>query len=265
MTTLSDFSLPGSAEILEVQAFGRRWYLTPVLEPLWTPDGDLYALELLSRLHDARNGEEAEPAAFFSQAPRSEQQRVLAWQLALLTRLSPWCTDRQVPVTLNLTRGLATVLLATPELADDTRLLARWLRLEISEHFLSTDGQPERDPLLAGLKQLAPLWLDDFGVGTAGLAWLLSGQPSVVKLDRRLFCELAVLPEGINFLRALSALARGLDICTVAEGVASDVEMQAACLACVDACQGWRWPAVTFNELGALPARLPESPGRRTQ
>ncbi|MDI6539116.1 EAL domain-containing protein [Pantoea ananatis] len=261
---MTTFILPHAVLPLGVQAFGRRWQLTPVLEPLWTPAGDLYALELLSRLHDAQTGDATGAAVFFTQAPRPEQQRVLAWQISLLTLLAPWCADRRVPVTLNLNRGLAAMLLAEPELGDDVRLLARWLRLEVSEDFLKAGAAPERDPLLAGLGRLAPLWLDDFGAGATGLAWLTGGHFEAVKLDRRLFTEFAGLPEGVAFMKALSALAAGLGVRTVAEGVADDALAAAAREADVDACQGWRWPAVTVSELGTLPARLPAAPRRST-
>ena len=69
---------------------------------------------------------------------------------------------------------MAVRVLADQDMAARIVRLSPWLRLEISEHFLPADGQPERDPLLKGLRSLAPLWLDDFGSGTAGLSALMT-------------------------------------------------------------------------------------------
>lgn len=257
MTTSSAFSLP-----LSVQAFGRRWQLTPVLEPVWDADGTLIAAELLSRVHGCDTGDACPPGDFFADLPRPALARILGWQLELLALLRPWCASRQVAVSLNLRRPQALLLVSHPAMAEAAAALAPWLRLEISEDFVPPGEVALADPVLDALTPLAPLWLDDFGAGATGLTWLLDGQFEAVKLDRRLFHELAELPEGVTFMAALAALARGLDVRLIAEGVADDALMQAAVAAGVAACQGWRWPAVPLPDLGRLPGRLPDFPPR---
>ncbi|MHC0025528.1 EAL domain-containing protein [Enterobacter vonholyi] len=259
----SALTLPHAVQPFDVQSFGRRWLLTPMLEPLWTPDGELYALELLSRLHGRETGDSYPAGDFFADLPQTELARILSWQLELLALLRPWCETRRVPVSINLLRPQALVLVSHTAMAEAVLALAPWLRLEISENFIPPGGGGGTDPVLDALRPLAPLWLDDFGAGSTGLAWLMNGQFMAVKLDRRLFSELAGLPEGVAFMAALSALAQGLDVKLIAEGVADDTLMQSARDAGVDACQGWRWTAVSVSELGDLPARLPDLPVRR--
>lgn len=242
---------------LSVPAFGRVWHLTPVFAPLWGADGRLTALEMLSRLQDRDSGAPAAPEMFFTQAPQAELLRVLHWQLDVLTLLVPWCRRRGVPVSLNITRGLAQRLLGEPDMVAAVQVLAPSLRLEISERFLSPDTVPEHDLLLQGLRALAPLWLDDFGAGATGLAWLMSGAFEVVKVDRLFFCDLARLPEGVHFLRALADLAGTVNARMVAEGVESRALMQTALTAGVSTCQGWLWPEVPLSTLATLPAGLP--------
>lgn len=240
---------------LSVYVFGRTWQmtLTPVFDPLWRPDGTLAALELLSRFTDAESGTSASPERFFSQASPGVQHSMLCWQADLLTAIAPWCLSRQVPVSLNLSRPLATMVQAESGIAGALLALSPYLRLEISERFLNPDVLPGSDPLLQGLRPLAPLWLDDFGAGTAGLAGLLSGAFDAVKVDRRLFCDLVSLSGGPRFLHSLT----GLDTRVIVEGVETLPLLQAARDAGVSACQGWLWPEVTTDKLATLPDSLP--------
>ena len=246
---------------LTVAAYSRLWSVTPVWEPVWRPDGSLMALEMLSRLTDRESGVAGEPEAFFARLPDTEQLGVLTWQLDTLARLRLWCGARRTPVSVNITRAVAVRVLADQDMAARIVRLSPWLRLEISEHFLPADGQPERDPLLKGLRSLAPLWLDDFGSGTAGLSALMAGGFEAVKLDRRLFRDIAGLPEGLRFLQAMAGLAAGLGMQIIAEGVENDTLFAAARAAQAGGCQGWRWPAVTADELGRLPRSLPDIAG----
>lgn len=257
------FTLPHAVQPLAVQAFGCRWLLTPSLEPLWTPSGVLTALELLTLPTDRDTGQLRPAEGFFAGLPQSELDRLLIWQLALLALLRPWCAHRLVPVTLNLTRPLATLLATRPELTNAAAALAPWLRLEVSEDFLPLGADIAADPLLSALLPVAPLWLDDFGAGATGLNWMLDGHFEAIKVDRRLFHELSGLHEGRSFLRSLASLALRRGVLMVAEGVSDGALMQAAADSGFFACQGWRWPAVAVSELNALPSRLPDAPRGR--
>lgn len=246
-----------SSLLLTVPAFGRVWQLSPVFGPIFSPDGSLIALEMLSRIADRDSGVAASPEMFFAQIPLTEQRRILVWQLEVLTLLAPWCATRRLSVSLNVSRTLALRILADPVVSESASLLAPWLRLEVSERFLSPDNRPEQDPLLSALQPLAPLWLDDFGAGTTGLTWLLSGVFEGVKLDRHLFRDLTALPEGPSFLCSLATLVRAQGAQLIAEGVETQELLEVVACSGLDACQGWLWPEVVAAQLADLPDHLP--------
>ncbi|MEE9699140.1 EAL domain-containing protein [Lelliottia amnigena] len=245
-----------SVEPLLVPAFGRFWQVRPAFAPVWRRDGRLMALEMLSRVQDPETGALCSPDIFFSETPQSEQFRILCWQLDVLSLLVKWSRIRDVPFSLNINRGQALSLLGDPYISGRVQTLAPLLRLEISERFIDKDTHPENDPVLQGVRGLTTLWLDDFGAGATGLSWLMSGFFDVVKIDRQLFRELVLLPEGVCFLNAFSSLARALNTRITAEGVENRTLMAKALSAGVDSCQGWLWPEVSFTELETLPTFL---------
>ena len=244
---------------LAVPAFGRVWHLTPWLEPVWRADGQLTALEMLSRPADRETGVAARPARFFAGIPPREQLRILRWQMATLKRMAPWCAVRHIPVSLNIDRPLAQLLLAEAAPREELLALAPHVRLEINECFLPPGGKPPEDRCLQGLAELAPLWLDDFGAGSTGLSWLMSGIFEAVKIDRRLMERLLASPGGDEFLAGLCELARGVRTRTIAEGVATHALLDFARRAQVASCQGWLWPGLQPEQLYQLADRLPEA------
>ncbi|WP_196774048.1 EAL domain-containing protein [Klebsiella variicola] len=248
------FSVPPP---LPVSAFGRVWHVTAWLEPVWWSDGRLAALEVLSRLHDRDSGVQGSPELFFSQLALPEQFRVLCWQLEILVLMKPWCTARKVMVSLNITRPLAVLSLSTPEVKEKLLLLAPCVRLEISENFLLPNSQPAQDCLLPSLQQLAPLWLDDFGTGSTGLSWLMSGMFEVLKIARPLIEVLKISPGGETFLAGLCGLAQGVRAQVIAEGVADLNMLTFVRKNQVSGCQGWLWPGFSLDQLHRLPDRLP--------
>lgn len=243
---------------LVVSAFGRVWHLTLRFEPVWWSDGRLAALEILSQLQDRDTGAALSPDIFFSQLSLQEQSRVLSWQLEVLIRMAPWCASREVLVSLNMTRPLAILSLSDPKIQEALFMLAPLVRLEINEDFLPGGAKPRQDPLLPELKQLAPLWLDDFGAGSTGLSWLLSGMFETLKIDRHLLEALPARPGGEGFLAGLCGLAHGAGLKVLTEGVADKSLLAFVRNTQVDACQGWLWPGVGLDQLYQLPEWLPE-------
>lgn len=242
---------------LVVSAFGRVWHLTPRFEPVWWREGRLAALEILSHVQDRDSGAPLSPEIFFSQLSLQEQSRVLRWQLEVLMLMAPWCASRDVLVSLNITRPLAILSLSDPKIQEALFMLAPRVRIEINEDFLPTGAKPRQDPLLPDLKQLAPLWLDDFGAGSTGLSWLLSGLFETLKIDRHLLEALPARPGGEGFLAGLCGLAHGAGLKVIAEGVADQSLLAFVRNTQVDACQGWLWPGVGLDQLYPLPEWLP--------
>jgi len=92
----------------------------------------------------------------------------------------------------------------TALLADETAAVKRLLRL--------------RD---AGLR----IAVDDFGTGYASLAYLISLPLDVIKIDRRLVCDIVGGARDRIVLRALIQLARELELKVVVEGVESTSQL----------------------------------------
>ena len=246
---------------LALPAFGRIWQMMPIFGPLWSPDGELIGLELLSRLNDRKSQILASPDMFFTHAPPDERFRALVWQVELLVLMSPWLNTRQIPVSLNITRPLALRLLSELDVMATLAGMSKWVRLEISERFLNVDIPPDQDAVLCALQNIAPLWLDDFGAGTTTLSCLMSEVFEAVKVDRHLLECLYPLPEGARFLQSMATLARQSDTLVIVEGVEDDHRWQFVRECGIHAGQGWRWAEVPFAGLNELPWRLPPLTG----
>lgn len=111
-----------------------------------------------------------------------------------------------------------------PEFTDTVRLLlekhgidARMLHLELTESVFSRD----KLQLINSVKILQKLGLmisvDDFGTGYSSLSIIQDLQVNIVKIDRSFVKNLDV--NGIEIVRAVMVMARGLGYQVVAEGV----------------------------------------------
>lgn len=252
MTFIPSFSPLPPVTPLAVQAYGRVWELTPWFEPVWWRDGRLAALDMLSRPVDRKSGAGALPAWFFACLPQQEQQRVLCWQSGIVNRMLPWCTSREVLVSLSMTLPLAMTVLSEPSVQDALQALAPHIRLKISERDLPPGKGGGSAPFLQGLLALAPLWLDDFGADSRGLSWLMSGLFDAVKIDRRLLGELHVHPGGVRYLAALGSLTGEGRTQVIAGGVTDPELLAFALRGEVAACQGGLWPGVPAEEVHRL-------------
>ncbi|WP_052401346.1 putative bifunctional diguanylate cyclase/phosphodiesterase [Muricoccus aerilatus] len=132
---------------------------------------------------------------------------------------------------------------------------ARWLEVEIPEVVAASDI----DSIAPVLHQLIAygvrLSLDDFGGGSSALAHLLRLPVDQVKLDRSI---VAGLPSGEReraILRAVAALAQGMEIPLLAEGVETEAQRDALLSEGCFIMQGWLFGrAVLAEELPAYPA-----------
>jgi EAL domain-containing protein (putative c-di-GMP-specific phosphodiesterase class I) len=130
---------------------------------------------------------------------------------------------------------------------EEVRELAggRPLVLEIHESAVTDSAAIHR------LRDLAEgfevrLAYDDFGAGQARLLELADAPPHYLKFDRRLVSGLAAAsPSRQRVIRALTAMARDLEISTIAEGVESSEDLRASRSVGFDAAQGYH-----FSRLG---------------
>jgi len=143
-----------------------------------------------------------------------------------------------------------------------TGLDPRRLELELTESTLmqDTDGVLETFRELKALG--VSLAIDDFGTGYSSLSYLKRFPIDVVKIDQTFIRDLTTNTEDASITRAIIAMARSLDMRTIAEGV--ETRDQAALLSAYDCdeIQGMFFsgplPAGEFERLLRESRRLPD-------
>jgi diguanylate cyclase (GGDEF)-like protein len=96
---------------------------------------------------------------------------------------------------------------------------AHALELEITESVLLDDHQQVAEELnsLRGIG--VKVSLDDFGTGYSSLSYLKRFRFDVLKIDRSFVAGLPGNPDDVSLVKAILAMAKGLDLRVVAEGV----------------------------------------------
>ena len=110
----------------------------------------------------------------------------------------------------------------------ETGLEARYLELELTESALLDESEalPE---ILGQLKHIGvSLSLDDFGTGYSSLSHLQRFPIDIVKIDRSFINDVTTNFDNASIVNAIIAMARSLDVYSIAEGV--ETESQAAFL-----------------------------------
>lgn len=101
----------------------------------------------------------------------------------------------------------------------ESGLDAASLELEITENILLSDS-PESVAILEEVRSLGVrLAIDDFGVGFSSMSYLMRFRVHRIKIDRSFIQNVTVNPDSSAIATAVIALAGGLSIPVVAEGV----------------------------------------------
>jgi predicted signal transduction protein with EAL and GGDEF domain/FixJ family two-component response regulator len=108
---------------------------------------------------------------------------------------------------------------------DETGLDPKLLELELTEGTLMDDAKAT----LATLEQLRAigvyLSIDDFGTGYSSMNYLKRFDVRALKIDRSFICGLPQDSENAAITRAIIAMAHGLKMAVVAEGVETDEQL----------------------------------------
>ena len=125
------------------------------------------------------------------------------------------------------------------ELLAEHDMPARMLELEITESVV-LDDHIEVVEELARLRAMGVrLSLDDFGTGYSSLSYLKRFRFDILKIDRSFVAGVPDRPDDVSVVNAIFAMARGLDLKVVAEGVERRTQLDFIRAHRCDFAQGW--------------------------
>jgi len=102
---------------------------------------------------------------------------------------------------------------------QDGDLESKYLELEITESVLVSDSSKAME-ILEEVRSLGTsLAIDDFGTGFSSMSYIMRFPVDRIKIDRSFIRDITVDPSSSAVTTAIIALAKGLDIDVVAEGV----------------------------------------------
>ena len=109
---------------------------------------------------------------------------------------------------------------------SETRLAPSQLELEITESVLMQNDQASMSNLDALQRLNIRIAIDDFGTGYSSLSYLKRFPVDTLKIDRSFIRDLINNPEDETIIRAIIAMARSLQVDTIAEGVETVAQLQ---------------------------------------
>jgi diguanylate cyclase (GGDEF)-like protein/PAS domain S-box-containing protein len=137
-----------------------------------------------------------------------------------------WATGIRITVNVSAKQVDERALTATVDSAlRDTGLPAGLLGIEITEGLLLDESRAPQEAL-AALKRLGVrLLLDDFGTGYSSLSYLSRFPVDVLKVDRSFVSDLGGRADSTPIVTAIVALAKGLRLDVIAEGVETEDQL----------------------------------------
>ena len=230
--------------------------------------GRIASFEALLRWHSPVLGE-VSPAEFVPLLERSGQiVEVGRWILDTACRqLRQWQrqghADLRISVNVSARQLLLSdVVAAVDEVLTETGLVANTLTLEITESMVIDNLQDGRR-LLERLRGLGVrLAIDDFGTGYSSLTYLQSLPVDCLKLDKTMI-DTVLDARGAHVVRSTIALAHGLGLELVAEGVEEAAQLEVLAGMACDMVQGFYLSRPLDGE--AAGRFLAEHAGRRAR
>jgi EAL domain-containing protein (putative c-di-GMP-specific phosphodiesterase class I) len=113
------------------------------------------------------------------------------------------------------------------------------LELEITESVLLDDHHQVAEELNSLRAIGVKLSLDDFGTGYSSLSYLKRFRFDVLKIDRSFIAGLPSNPDDVSLVKAILAMAKGLDLRVVAEGVETREQLRFVTAHGCDYAQGY--------------------------
>ena len=121
----------------------------------------------------------------------------------------------------------------------NTNLEPEFLELELTETFIM-ENIKESILILKNLKEIGvQLSIDDFGTGYSSLSYLKQFPIDKLKIDKSFITEIPNSQKDIAIAKTIIALAKGLGIKVIAEGVEKENQKNFLTLENCDQIQGW--------------------------
>lgn len=206
----------------------------------------LVGAEALIRWKSSRLGRWVSPAEMLPAASEGGlMQRLDRFVLhRAISLLAQWSGRSDAPPSLGINISVATLhdpgfAIEVREALEQAGVAPERLEIEIPEDLAIRD-LPGVQRTLQALREVGvPLALDDFGGGHSGLPHVVRLPVQRLKLDRSIVAELPHDPKAVAVLRATIALARGMGIEVVGEGVETEAQAFALRRAGCHVMQGW--------------------------
>ena len=210
------------------------------------PEGEIDSVEALVRWRHPRLGL-LEPDEFIPAAERTGLIIPLGrWTLREASRQAVLWRDhnpgRRLPVAVNLsTRQVThrTLLDMVREAIADSGVDPTLLQLEVTESVLMDPSERNIERFKA-LKELGvSVALDDFGTGYSSLAYVKRFPIDTLKIDRSFVNDLIGPAPDASIVEAIIAMARGLHVAVIAEGVETREQAESLMRMGCTHCQGY--------------------------
>lgn len=108
---------------------------------------------------------------------------------------------------------------------QETELAPQFLELEVTESLLIGDIDHTLSTLETLHEQGITLALDDFGTGYSSLSYLRKFPFDILKIDRSFVSDMVCSSDAAEVVRAIVALAKGLKLGLIAEGVETEEQL----------------------------------------
>jgi len=219
-------------------------------------DGALHSVEVLARWPDG-NGAWIPPAEFIPVAERSGLIHILGQNMLRLAcrQCRAW---RDEGLDVRVAVNVSALELQREDFVDTTRrtleecgLPGEFLEIEITETAVMADAEGNIATLSALKSQGVHIAIDDFGTGYSSLSYLKRLPVDCLKVDHSFIRDMIEDPMDSGIVETIVALARSMDINTVAEGVETAEQFRAARTLGCDAVQGYLFAAPQSAEPAA--------------
>ena len=125
------------------------------------------------------------------------------------------------------------------QIIEETGIDPRCLEIEITEGLLVRNDDTTAETLAQLKSMQVSLSMDDFGTGYSSLSYLKQFPFDVIKIDRSFVRDLADDPGDQQLVTAALAMAKGMGLKVIAEGVENQFQMDFLARAGCDALQGY--------------------------